>query len=106
MLEGIEGDGFSVIWLGITGRDCEERKKEGRERLKEHRGGEEWVCISHDGPVARRRLKCLPTTPDCWSRNNPGRFKQQVFGEHSWESSQFIIRELESSPSNCTEPNK
>jgi hypothetical protein len=32
-------------------------------------------------------VKCLSKTPGCWSRNNnSGRFRQQVFGEHSWRS--------------------
>jgi hypothetical protein len=54
---------------------------------------EQEVSISHDAPAARAQIKCLPKTPDCRSRNNPGRLKQQVLGEHSWGSSQRSIED-------------
>jgi hypothetical protein len=36
-----------------------------------------------------------PRVPDCWRRNNPEDFKQQVFGEHIWGSSQSSFGDLD-----------
>lgn len=72
----------------------------GRVHEKEVGGGEDrenrkFPLVMMDGPVVRAQAECLPRTPDCWSRNNPENFQQQVYGEHSWGSSQTSVRDLD-----------
>jgi hypothetical protein len=43
---------------------------EGKKRQREQE-----VYISHDGPAEHAQVKYLHRIPDCWSRNDPGRFK-------------------------------
>jgi len=57
-----------VLQVGTAGRRRKER--DGEEALKRRRQGKQKVSISHDGPAACARLKCLPRIPDCWSRIN------------------------------------
>ena len=34
--------------------------------------------MSCDAPATGARVRCLPRRPECWSRNNPRRFKQEL----------------------------
>lgn len=59
---------------GVTGRDQDEEEEERKEE----------VSIRHKGPAACILIKCTPILQAVyWSRNNLGRLKQQIFGEHS-----------------------
>jgi hypothetical protein len=79
-----------VTGLGVASKEHEEKEREEKEKegiWKRRRQREQEVSISHGGPATHARVKCLSKTPGCWSRNNnSGRFRQQVFGEHSWRS--------------------
>lgn len=72
-----------------------EKRKEREQSRRRRRWSEQEVSISCDGGAARAGVKCVTRTPVCWSRNNSENFKQQVFREHSWVSSQTSINDLD-----------
>lgn len=61
--------------------------------LRRKRQREQEVSISPCGAAASYQVKCLPRVPDYRNRNNPGSFKQQVFGDHSWLALENMIRD-------------
>lgn len=46
------------------------RGREERRSTEERRQRKEDVLVKHDGSASLVRVKCLPSTPDCWGRNS------------------------------------
>ena len=73
---------FGILGWEVTRRDHKEKRERGRRRnTEERRWREQEGSVSHDGPTAPHAIvKCLPGTPDCWSRSDSEKFKLQALG--------------------------